>query len=242
MRIFKRREICSLPCRRLLQNPSYYDLESTDAEAVSAYLSAMVQASWHCGTEPCLLTRGGLAGCRAAARPAVPQQPRTTCWLGSPLAGLGREQSVDPAVPFRAVLCPLCLQGVLAELQDAGCLEVSWRSGRSRGSGHIRHQQAQWDSVHDDAGLERLARGNCGGCSAAGNSVASLCPPQMFQLCCNRWTRRRALCSRWPWDASPPSITCATRPWPPLPRPWGRAWTCRYGFYSGSLLVWLVGG
>ncbi|PRW32956.1 activating signal cointegrator 1 complex subunit 3 isoform B [Chlorella sorokiniana] len=29
--------------RRLLQNPSYYDLESTDAEAVSAYLSAMVQ-------------------------------------------------------------------------------------------------------------------------------------------------------------------------------------------------------
>lgn len=32
-------------CRRLLQNPSYYDLESTDAEAVSAYLSSMVQAS-----------------------------------------------------------------------------------------------------------------------------------------------------------------------------------------------------
>ena len=29
--------------RRLLQNPSYYDLESTDQEAVSAYLSAMVE-------------------------------------------------------------------------------------------------------------------------------------------------------------------------------------------------------
>jgi len=32
-----------LPCRRLLQNPSYYDLESTEQEAVSAYLSAMVE-------------------------------------------------------------------------------------------------------------------------------------------------------------------------------------------------------
>lgn len=30
-------------CRRLLQNPSYYDLDGTDPEAVSAYLSALVE-------------------------------------------------------------------------------------------------------------------------------------------------------------------------------------------------------
>ena len=29
--------------RRLLQNPSYYDLESTEQEAVSSYLSALVE-------------------------------------------------------------------------------------------------------------------------------------------------------------------------------------------------------
>lgn len=37
--------LCARACgvrRRLLQNPSYYDLDSTEPEAVSAYLSAMV--------------------------------------------------------------------------------------------------------------------------------------------------------------------------------------------------------
>jgi hypothetical protein len=29
-------------CRRLLQNPSYYDLRATDPESVSAFLSDMV--------------------------------------------------------------------------------------------------------------------------------------------------------------------------------------------------------
>ena len=31
--------------RRLLQNPSYYDLEGTDPEAVSAFLSDMVEST-----------------------------------------------------------------------------------------------------------------------------------------------------------------------------------------------------
>lgn len=74
---------------------------------MSAYLSSMVQASV-------------LSGCHCAHR-ALYMQPalRLVPSLFQHLRSLLR------------TLHPLCLQGVLAELQDAGCLEVSWRSMHS---------------------------------------------------------------------------------------------------------------
>lgn len=51
--------------RRLLQNPSYYNLDSTDMEAVSEYLSDMVET-----TMATLQVRA-----HAGLLPDVPQQP-----------------------------------------------------------------------------------------------------------------------------------------------------------------------
>lgn len=56
-------------CRRLLQNPSYYDLDSTEPEAVSAYLSALVEG---------VLAQLQDAGCLEVRLPCVP--PCVAVW------------------------------------------------------------------------------------------------------------------------------------------------------------------
>ncbi len=61
--------------RRLLQNPSYYDLEATEPEAVSAFLSDMVESTLATlqvrhppATLTGLLNEAGLQGCLVPLR------------------------------------------------------------------------------------------------------------------------------------------------------------------------------
>lgn len=91
-------------------------------------------------------------------------------------------------------LGPLCLQGVLAELQDAGCLEVSWHSR------HSRHKQAQHGrhSGRRSGGSHGYSAGcqDAAGCSSGGCWLLRCGHPRVG-CCYLSWEPHRLLSLPW---------------------------------------------
>ena len=170
-------------------------------------------------------------GSRLTPSPRLPPSSRCRRLLQNP-SYYDLESTEQGAVS--AYLSAL-VEGVLVQLQDAGCLEVGPLGLPHRACVPARPTASLPDCQPcPTACLARLPACNrepTPAWPAHTPTPAHVCLPTtpkcttLLPDCCCSWTRRRARWRASRWAASAPSTTSATRPWPCLRTSWRRGWT-----------------